>query len=1181
MNTKTKKEVKKSSFRGQHNGFALIATISIMVLLVLIALAMLSLSTITLRTESSNQVVDKARQNARMSLMMAIAQLQSLSGPDTRVTASSRLQSETNVAATGVWRSWEGIDRDGVGRPTVPNYNLKNITGDPSDEPSAAGSDGRFLGWLASTNVTPSTTDLSDFSKTANDDFILLLGDGSVDDTEDHVYMKPTYLSEENGAIAWWTSGNSQKATIKADRVETPDNTVAWQERVRSNGQADAEIFGLAEVNNLPAGSSIPTTNTLKLVDGSAEVRKFHDLTTFSRGLPVNVATGGWKKDISLLSEQYQSLPSSGLPSYTRAPGVGQTFTKSEDDGTVGNQPTDALLYPWGRYKTRWPFAFGQTPPICSWASLVDYARQYKVLSSTSASLTKMPPHTASSGQNDRFEFQEQVRRLPVLARLQWIYSLCSEQVNPAIPSQEYRVGIMVTPVVTFWNPYNVELDMTGISIKITGHGIAPLSFSFDVNGRILELTPLRKILDVGLSGADRGIDLDINSTVSLAPGATQIFSIASNNVLNGQDPNNAAASNKVNLTPGYTPGGGVRYYQVRHINQDSNQEVRAAAGDNFAIAGVGYGNEGSGSIGIWLDMTINGATHHQRMAYRDSELGGSDITELLYPSLTERASVTQIADISGNGLNTRAFASSVFGYRMATPVSSDMKHAHLLSKGMLQTNPLTYYAEVGNQDDEVTPTSMANSGVFHPINAPYDFAFQDVNGWNDTQFLPQFESGTNSSYIVSGLGAADGLTRCVMAELPTRPLQSLAQLQHWDARNNNPIPPFQFNIIGNGSAHPLFAPDQIEIPTLVNNGMVNDDTFILNHVLFDDWFVSSIAPDLVDFGTTENRDLETVYEEHVNGTQPLPNRFYLPANGADATSIASEQNSQTNLYTYETIASELEIDGAFNVNSVSLDAWRAILRHSRGNEVPYLTRNGATDSDSAATFPYPRTSIAGDQASSSGSLESNATNSSAVHFAGYKDLTEVQIDTLAEEIVSEIRKRGPFLSFSEFVNRQLTTDKDLALASTIQKALDNLSERGNSPENPYTEIQAIAPNITSVPPGNTDYKFPEAAFGSSAFGVPGWIRQADILTPLAPIMTVRDDSFTIRAYGDVRDTNDSSIILASAWCEATLQRQAEYNDPTDDKTIDPYGQATSDLNKRYGRKYKIVAFRWLNEGEI
>ena len=88
------------------SGFALIATISVMVLLVMIALAMLSLSTISLRNADNQQAAEEARQNARLSLMMAIAQLQSLSGPDTRITGSSRILSDTNVAVTGVWRSW-------------------------------------------------------------------------------------------------------------------------------------------------------------------------------------------------------------------------------------------------------------------------------------------------------------------------------------------------------------------------------------------------------------------------------------------------------------------------------------------------------------------------------------------------------------------------------------------------------------------------------------------------------------------------------------------------------------------------------------------------------------------------------------------------------------------------------------------------------------------------------------------------------------------------------------------------------------------------------------------------------------------------------------------------------------------------------------------------------------------
>ena len=104
-------------------GFALIATISVMTLLLLIALAMLSLSTINLRSETSDQAVEEARQNARLALMMGIAQLQSLTGPDTRITANSRLLStDDDVSVTGVWRSWEGTNQDNTGKPTCLLY---------------------------------------------------------------------------------------------------------------------------------------------------------------------------------------------------------------------------------------------------------------------------------------------------------------------------------------------------------------------------------------------------------------------------------------------------------------------------------------------------------------------------------------------------------------------------------------------------------------------------------------------------------------------------------------------------------------------------------------------------------------------------------------------------------------------------------------------------------------------------------------------------------------------------------------------------------------------------------------------------------------------------------------------------------------------------------------------------
>ena len=68
-------------------GFALIATISVMVLLVLVALAMLTLGTVELRSMRSDSAQAEARANARMALMLAIGELQKEMGPDQRISA--------------------------------------------------------------------------------------------------------------------------------------------------------------------------------------------------------------------------------------------------------------------------------------------------------------------------------------------------------------------------------------------------------------------------------------------------------------------------------------------------------------------------------------------------------------------------------------------------------------------------------------------------------------------------------------------------------------------------------------------------------------------------------------------------------------------------------------------------------------------------------------------------------------------------------------------------------------------------------------------------------------------------------------------------------------------------------------------------------------------------------------
>ena len=76
-----------------HPGFALIATILLMVLLAIITVGTLSLSVVTARSGGHESAQNRARANAKMALMIAIGELQNQVGPDQRITANSSILS--------------------------------------------------------------------------------------------------------------------------------------------------------------------------------------------------------------------------------------------------------------------------------------------------------------------------------------------------------------------------------------------------------------------------------------------------------------------------------------------------------------------------------------------------------------------------------------------------------------------------------------------------------------------------------------------------------------------------------------------------------------------------------------------------------------------------------------------------------------------------------------------------------------------------------------------------------------------------------------------------------------------------------------------------------------------------------------------------------------------------------
>jgi len=194
----------------------------------------------------------------------------------------------------------------------------------------------------------------------------------------------------------------------------------------------------------------------------------------------------------------------------------------------------------------------------------------------------------------------------------------------------------------------------------------------------------------------------------------------------------------------------------------------------------------------------------------------------------------------------------------------------------------------------------------------------------------------------------------------------------------------------------------------------------------------------------------------------------------------------------------------------------------------------------------------------------------SPAQWTGRRVLSEEEIDSLAQGIVKEVRKRGPFLSLADFINRRPGNDEDLARAGAIQSALDSEEVKINA------AYQSGDRAISSAVSGR--FAFPEAEEGPSGYGAPGIVKQADILTPIAPVLSARSDSFIIRTYGESVDKDGK--VLARAWCEAVVERNRNFIDPADAPET-PLANLKSGANEAFGRRYELTSFRWLHPDEI
>lgn len=367
------------------------------------------------------------------------------------------------------------------------------------------------------------------------------------------------------------------------------------------------------------------------------------------------------------------------------------------------------------------------------------------------------------------------------------------------------------------------------------------------------------------------------------------------------------------------------------------------------------------------------------------------------------------------------------------------------------------------------------------------------------------------------------------------------------NSRFGNLIPSYA---IGNSLADPYIELDEVYrdwaaayTPTQAQyfsfDGVHYDYSYKLNEALWDDYFFSTL-PDASSGNVPSNARLVG----EVAGVDPLVN----------------EQQA----------AAGLLIDGGFNINSTSVEAWRALLASFYVADV--VQADGTIVSADIANPESPILRVdapVGGASSAPGEYDDET-------YLGYRSLTEDQVDHLAEKIVEQVKLRGPFGGLAQFVNRMPkrdgpggANDASFRLEGALTAAIEDAGINTSLMQDTNLEIQ----------PSGIPHVEIEAEAGWRTEGLPGWLTQADLLARLGAVLTSRSDTFRIRSYGEFESPGSGELVRAR--CEAVVQRIPEYVNADENKPWPEEATPLTPVNETFGRRFIIIDFQWLEDGEV
>jgi hypothetical protein len=1147
-------------------GFALVVTLSLMILLTVIAVGLLSLSSISLRTSANGEANARAFANARLAVLMAIGELQKEVGDDRRITAdASILTTATQPHLVGSWNSWSpemGAQPD----KAKPDYAAPKTTG--------------FRSWLASA-PDPSALKKREWAESAVDPKSPKLFSVNKDGFD----LSAATVPMPRGGLAWAVSQENTKAKINVAGPETDTAVnVALQVQRRPSVALSPSLKQPTNDWNLRSGRVLSLSqiklDTELAPDPAAIATAGASFTTHSHGLLTDVVKGGLKTDLNLgfeLSDaDFAKTSWDGTPNPFRSPNDSMGFTSPNSykgqralfkplvenpivstntnysPASVAHRffaasvPTFDSLRSY--YRIPYHLYGGNQPTVAERGA--DHVA-INVPSASGGLFAPSNPYPSSANRASTLSVR------PVLNRMIYVLSISVDNGTPRMPQ------LILTPVISLWNPYNTALEIDGavaypwmdmpfnlnwgfkLATGKTGYNLVNMSmmmgkqFENQAHGRSVNPYFLCELTANG--------DGNTNTPIRFEPGEVRVFTPASSNPV----PFVRTGSNKDRT---------IRLRAVEDLNQ-----LNLKGG--FAVPMTGGVKTNGMPHGIAYKLK---PTDEISMQLKPAEPPANEPGGYHY-----FVSLEDAARIKNNGDNTRGQAVSEVQVLKLT--TSDLPESRFLSQSALAIAPQPYAVIETSHRTATVSLNLPNADLIYTTNPRHASINHQLAAGTFT-VAPHFQSTIRPiqdrgeaietsfdgrrSFWGATYNSGDGRDFLPFFEVPREPMLALSSFQHADLGSSTFSSANQF---ANSWASPYLPLAKVASPDTkfanssapIKDVPIYDTPYLANESLWDGFFFSGAAPVLKPASSGKpssawnspiasvQTPLKDVVEEFVAdpSAKPLANsRMRLNKGGLSDEELVKRLLDPAGC---TRIAGHLMVDGAFNVNSTNVEAWTAQLSALRGEA--FKVEAGSPPSSSLTGFPRFRHPL--------GETDDN--------WKGFRALSDAQVRTLAENIVKEVRQRGPFLSLAEFVNRRVE-DSALGRNGAIQAAIETGKLNDQAKQQPFS--------TTFYPKDSQKH-----IIADTGVGIPGFLTQADVLKSLSSVITCRSDTFTIRGYGEAKDA--SGKVIARSWCEAVVQRLPEFVDPTN--AADAAIASLAPINKTFGRRFEIISFRRVPSSEL